>query len=127
MEVSDFEERVYGETIDISMRHKEVTEKAILYRVESMPYRDTLVRLGNEVSPVRGEIPCYLQAKGDGAIDIGFVALNIDKINKCLSILGHTKAVAYWVNGGVVGEEITNGELMYTVKYKKGGDIGEVV
>lgn len=127
MEVEEFEERVLGDAVDMSIRHKDADEKAVIFTVSEMPFRDTLKRLANEVHPTRGDYPCYMKVEGEDAIDIGFMKLTMDKVTKCLNLLIHANPKLHWVTGGVLGAEIQLEELLATVKYKVGGDIGEYI
>lgn len=127
MDVREFESRILGETIDISIRHKDADSKAILFRVGSMPIGDTLVRLANEIRVIGEGTPCYLQAEGRDAIDIGYIDVRIDVVKKCKSILEHNLVGVYWVNDGAIESELLMEDLISTVKFKVGGDISEYI
>lgn len=127
MDTQEFMDRIMGSKIDISLRHKEASEKAVLLRVEKMPIVETLSRIGNEIEPNEGEYPCYLQVSGEDAIDIGYINLTLETLTTCLTVLRHVAPKAYWVHEGVIGEEITTDELIGTIKFKKGGTIHEYI
>lgn len=131
MEVEDFESRILGDTIDLSIRHREAHEKAVLFRLSRMPVQETLVRLSNEVvqdEPGDGSgTPCYIQPDGEDAIDIGYITVTIDKIDKCTKLLRHSEPLVHWVANGVIGEAIRLEELMGTVLFKKGGDLSGLI
>lgn len=126
MDVKEFNERIMGRTIDLSLRHKEASAgKAVLLRVDEMPIVETLARIKNEVRPDGGEYPCYLQAEGSDAIDIGYIDLTLERLKVCKTVLRHVTPSVHWVNDGVIGEEVADSELIGTIKFKKGGDISE--
>ena len=127
MEVEEFEERILGDAIDMSIRHKDADKKAVMFVVSEMPFQDTLKRLSNEIHPMKGEVPCYLKVGEEDAIDIGFMDMTMDKVTKCLNLLMHANPGLHWVEDGVLGSEVTLEELLGTVKYRVGGDIGEYI
>lgn len=127
MDVEEYKARILGKKIDMSIHHKDADENAFLFRVTTMPFKDTLVRLAHEIHPTSGDVPCYLQNDGEDAVHIGYMDNTLEKVSTCKSILDYSLDGVYWVEKGVIVKEVDYEDLMKTVKFKKGGNISEYI
>lgn len=139
MTFEEYSRRVLGEgtTIDLSINEEKPQELAVMLAVESTPYIALLKRIKNLLVKYDNEqeleeeaeniLPIYLKIIGKPVLNIGNIDLTISNVNKINKIFSKFNPRFYYVENGVVTNEITYLDLVNTIKLTGGKNINEYI